>query len=167
MASLAERMEQRSGHGLAEIFADDPWSGLLTWDEVRQAPPEVHFGSHGVNHPLLSLVSPAVARQELVISREAIEFYTGRPCVHFAYPNGSFNIEVASLVRNCNYSSAVTTIAGLNRPGDEMLTLRRISFPRTDSQAGIIAAVSGLSSQWQKLSRTINYPHSESKKETR
>lgn len=159
MADLAERVEQYSGHGLAEVFANDPWSGVLTWDEVRQAAPEVHFGSHGVDHPLLSLVSPAVARQELIASRESIEFHTGRPCVHLAYPNGAFNSEVVSLVRDCKYSSAVTTIPGLNRPGDEMFTLRRIAFPGKPSHAGIIAVASGLSTQWQKVSKTICCPN--------
>ncbi len=167
MAGLTERMEQCSGHGLAEIFADDPWSGVLTWDEVRQAANEVHFGSHGVDHPLLSLVSPDVARQELVASRESIEFYTGRPCRHLAYPDGSFNHEVVSLARACDYSSAVTIIPGLNQRGNEMLTLRRIAFPRKHSNAEIIAAVSGLSSQWQKLSQTIRYPRGTSGKEVR
>lgn len=156
MEGLTERMEQCSGHGLAEIFADDPWSGVLTWDEVRQAATEVHFGSHGVNHPLLSRVSPDVARQELVTSRKAIELYTGRPCIHLAYPDGSFNHEVVSMARACGYSSAVTIIPGLNQPENEMLTLRRIAFPRKNSHAEIIAAVSGLSSQWQKLSQTIH-----------
>lgn len=144
MADLADRMEQRSGHGLAEIFDNDACS-VLTWDEVQKATPEVHFGSHGVDHPLLGLVPLDVARQELVASREIIELHTGRPCVDLAYPNGSFNNEVISLAKTCGYASAVTTIPGHNRQGDEMLTLRRFSFPRSRLPEGIIAAVSGFS----------------------
>lgn len=147
MANLSERLEQRSGHGLDEIFTNDPWSGILTWEEVRQAATEVHFGSHGVDHRLLGLIPPAVAHQELVDSREAIECHTDQPCVHLAYPNGSFNGEVVSLAKTCGYISAVTTIAGLNRLQDEMLTLRRISFPSNHLPAGIIATASGLSSR--------------------
>ena len=35
ITNLTERIEQCSGHGLAEIFANDSWSGVLTWDEIR------------------------------------------------------------------------------------------------------------------------------------
>lgn len=145
MANLCDRLEQRSGHGLGEIFSNDPWSGILTWEEVRLAATEVHFGSHGVDHRFLDLIPPALARKELVDSREAIECHTDQPCVHLAYPNGSFNGKVVSLAKTCGYISAVTTIAGLNRPQDEMLTLRRISFPGSHSSPGILVATSGLS----------------------
>jgi peptidoglycan/xylan/chitin deacetylase (PgdA/CDA1 family) len=155
MQNLAERIEQHTGHGLAEIFADDPWSGILTWDEVRQASTEVHFGSHCVDHPRLSLISPNEAMQELVDSRKVIEFHTGQPCTHLAYPYGSFNSEVISLAKACHYTSAVTTTPGLNRQGGDLLSLKRISFPRTQSQAGVIATVSGYFTLWQKL-RTKN-----------
>lgn len=158
MANLTERLEQRSGHGLAEIFANDPWSGVLKWDEIREvAALGVHFGSHGVDHPLLALVPVSRVRKELVESQKKIEYYTGRPCIHLAYPNGSFNQEVISLARDCNYTSAVTTLRGLNRPGDNMLALRRIPFPHAESPAEIIIAASGLSAQWQKVKKTSTF----------
>jgi peptidoglycan/xylan/chitin deacetylase (PgdA/CDA1 family) len=155
ITNLTKRIEQHSGHGLAEIFADDSYSGILTWNEVRQAASEVHFGSHSVNHFQLDLLPPEAAKQELIASREMIEFHTGLPCTHLAYPNGSFNDNVLSLVRDCNYCSAVTTSPGLNQRGDDLLLLRRFSFPYTYSAAGIIAAVSGLSSQWQKIGKSF------------
>lgn len=147
MADLTERMEQRSGQGLSEIFADDPWSGILTWDEIAQAASEVHFGSHGVNHSQLGLIPLDAARQELIASRESIEFHTGLPCNHLAYPNGSFNDDVIALARACKYSSAVTTIPGLNLLNSDILALRRIAFPRTDLPARVLTTVSGLSNR--------------------
>lgn len=159
MANLTERMEQCSGHGLSEIYADDSWSGILTWDEVRQAASEVHFGSHGVDHPQLALIPLDKAKKELIESRQAIEFYTGTPCSHLSYPNGAFNNDVISLAKTCKYSSAVTTIPGLNHLRDEMLTLRRFAFPRTDLPATILAAVSGLTNQWNKLHTATHYPY--------
>lgn len=149
--NLTERMEQRSGHGLAEVLANDPWSAVLTWDEVQKAASDVHFGSHGVDHPQLGLMPLDRARQELIESREAIELHTGMPCRHLAYPNGSFNEDTVSLARSCNYSSAVTTMPGLNRSREEMLTLRRLAFPHSDKPAKILTAASGLSPQWSKL----------------
>jgi len=152
MAELTERMEQCSGHGLNDIFADDPSSGVLNWNEVKRASTEIHFGSHSVDHSLLGLISPHMAKQELIASREEIEFHTGRSCTHLAYPDGSFNDTVLSLVRTCGYFSAVTDLFGLNRKGDEMLTLRRISIPNANSPAGIITAALGVSSLWHKIS---------------
>lgn len=165
MEDLIERLEQCSGRGLADIFADDPWSGVVTWDEVKQAAAEVDFGSHGVDHPLLALLSPTKAKQELADSRDAIEFHTGRPCRHLAYPDGSFNDTVLSLASECGYSSAVTIIPGLNRKGAELLTLRRIAFPHTQIPAAAIAAVTGLSNQWLKMSRTMHSPDFTRRKE--
>ena len=160
MTNLTDRIEQYSGHGLSDIFTNDPWSGILTWSEIQQAASEVHFGSHGVDHPQLGLLPLDKARQELIESREAIEFHTGMPCRHLAYPNGSFNKDTISLVKACNYYSAVTTISGLNRSREKMLTLRRFAFPHTDKPAGILAAVSGLSSQWNNLRNALHNPHS-------
>jgi peptidoglycan/xylan/chitin deacetylase (PgdA/CDA1 family) len=165
MKNLTDRMEQFSGHGLSDIFTNDPWSGVLTWAEIQQAAPEVHFGSHGVDHPQLGLIPLDIAKRELIESREAIEFYTGTPCRYLAYPNGSFNKNVISLAKTCKYSAAVTTISGLNQSKEEMLTLRRFAFPQIDEPAGILAAVAGLSSQWKKLRTTRHDPHSGNNRE--
>ena len=141
MTDLTERLEQHSGRGLADVFASDPWSGILTWDEVKQSASDVHFGSHTVNHAQLALIPLHTVRQELVASREAIEFHTGYPCTHLAYPNGSFNNDVITLTKTCNYSSALTTIPGLNRPGDNLMKLQRLTFPYHKTSAGILAEV--------------------------
>jgi peptidoglycan/xylan/chitin deacetylase (PgdA/CDA1 family) len=156
MANLTERMEQRSGHGLSEIFADDPWSGILTWDEIQQATSEVHFGSHGVNHSQLGMIPLDSARQELIVSREAIEFHTKIPCQHLAYPNGSFNNDLIALVKTCKYSSAVTTMSGCNQPGAEIFSLRRMAFPRHTSPAEILSVTTGLSTFWHKTRNTLS-----------
>jgi len=151
IGNLTERMEQRSGKGLTDILANDPWAGVLTWNEIQQAASEVYFGSHGVDHCQLGLIPPKAAKEELLASREAIEFHTGYPCRHLAYPNGSFNKNLLSLVKECNYLSAVTSVHGLNRQGAEMLTLRRIAFPRDCTPAGALAETTGLSTYWRKI----------------
>jgi peptidoglycan/xylan/chitin deacetylase (PgdA/CDA1 family) len=151
MENLTDRIENRSGPGLSEIFSNDSWSSILSWNEIRQAAHIVDFGSHGVDHPQLSLTPSTIVKKELLESREIIEFHTGHPCTHLAYPYGSFNNEVLSLAKHCNYSVAVTTISGLNQQGDDLLKLQRIAFPRIPSPPGILATVSGLSNQWQKI----------------
>jgi len=157
MASLTERLEQYSGRGLAEIFANDPWSGILSWNEIRKATTlGVHFGSHGVDHPLLGLAPLSIINEELVESQKMIEYHTGCPCTQLAYPAGSFNQDVISLAKTCNYTSAVTIIPGLNQRGDEALALRRIAFPHGGTPAEIIFAASGLSYHRQKFNGLLS-----------
>lgn len=151
VSKLIERLEQRAGHGLAERFADDPWSGIMSWEEVRQSASEVQFGSHGVSHLQLSLLPLDVAKREMLESREAIEFYTERPCAHLAYPNGAYNTQVIIKAKEALYSTAVTTIGGHNSKQGDLFALKRIAFPRTNSPAGIFSATLGL------VNRLANY----------
>lgn len=102
---------------------------LLTWQEVRaMVQCGCEMGSHTVTHAIMSALSREHAREELLNSQAAIEKETGRPCGHFAYPDGQLtDIDggCESLVREI-YSSAVTTEPGVNYPGCDLYRLRRI-----------------------------------------
>lgn len=148
--TLTERIEQHSGHSLLDVFENDPWSKVMTCEEVAHAPNDVSFGSHGVDHPILGLTSPEESLHQLRTSRDTIESITSKQCRHLAYPNGSYNNTILSMVKKCNYVSAVTTRTGRNKKGENMLTLKRIAFPSASSLPGNIAAVSGITSIWHK-----------------
>jgi peptidoglycan/xylan/chitin deacetylase (PgdA/CDA1 family) len=151
---LAAELEAESGRRLADIFERDPWSAVLTWDELRSADAaEVSIGSHTVDHVRLERVDPRIAADQLIRSRQAIETHTGRPCRHLAYPNGGFNADTVSTARACGYTAAVTTVEGSNRVGDDPLTLRRRPLPDTDDPTEILASVSGLSDLLSRLTR--------------
>jgi len=91
MGELAAELESESGQRLADIQADDDWSAIMTWQQVKTiGNGDVAFGSHTVHHIRLGLVDAEFARDELVRSKRDIEFHTGKPCLSLCYPNGSF-----------------------------------------------------------------------------
>ena len=146
MEGLAAALEAGSGRRLSDVFETDHWAGVASWAEVRAATgPDVTWGSHTVDHVRLGQAGPEVIRDQLARSRDMIEAATGAPCRHFAYPSGSVTPEAATLARQAGYTSAVTTKPGTNRRGDDLMTLRRIGLPDTDSELEVLAQASGLS----------------------
>jgi Polysaccharide deacetylase len=145
MEALAARLEEESGRRLADIFEQDDWSAVLTWEDIEDAAAgDVCIGSHTVDHIRLGVVDAATMAEQLTRSRQAIEAHRGEPCRHFCYPSGSFTRQAADAARACGYESAVTSEEGTNRAGDDVLTLRRIDLPANGSRTELLATVSGL-----------------------
>jgi peptidoglycan/xylan/chitin deacetylase (PgdA/CDA1 family) len=82
---------------------------LLRWTEVKEmSAAGVAFGAHTRTHPDLRSVASAVAGEEIVSSKKAIEDVVGRSVQSFAYPYGAYNEEVRRLVQ-MHFSVACTT----------------------------------------------------------
>ncbi len=144
LENIASFFESKSIRKIDDIFESDHWSVLLTWEEIEKSYHEgICFGSHTVDHIRLEFVDREMVKKQLIMSKEMIENVTGQHCDHFCYPNGSFNNDVAEIVKECGYLSAVTTVTGTNRVGDNPFTLRRISFPSSQHEIVNLAQVSG------------------------
>lgn len=142
MEALAAELESESGRGLSDVYDADDWTKVLSWEEVRSlADDGVTFGSHTVDHVRLALIGPQAARDQLLRSKKAIEKQTRRPCRLLSYPSGSFDARVAETARQCGYAGAVTTVAGLNRPGDDPMALRRISLSHEAGSTEVLWAL--------------------------
>lgn len=153
---LATALETESGCRLGDILEADAWTAPLTPAEIRNAANAgMSFGSHTVDHLRLALITPDVIEEQLVKSKHALEEWTGRPCRHFAYPNGSYSKEASRIAQASGYISAATASEGLNELGADVFALRRISFPNNGGTAETLAAVSGLS---EALSRMVPLP---------
>lgn len=88
---------------------------IMTWEQARSMDPElIQFGSHTVNHCILTVVPERMARFEIEESKRIIETELGRPVQHFCYPNGNFNDSIVFLVRKVAYQTACTTVQGKN-----------------------------------------------------
>jgi peptidoglycan/xylan/chitin deacetylase (PgdA/CDA1 family) len=102
----------------------------LSWDEVREmARAGIEFGAHTHSHPILSRLRPEDVRRELVRSKARIEEETGRPAIHFCYPNGrpcDIGAVAVEEAQRAGFVTAVTTDMGLNFPGADRFLLRRI-----------------------------------------
>jgi peptidoglycan/xylan/chitin deacetylase (PgdA/CDA1 family) len=94
----------------------------LTWDSVREMGAHgIEFGPHTRTHPILSRIGDAERlRDEIDGSRRRIEEETGKPAVHFCYPNGRYEDigqQVLEKVRAAGFETGVVTAEGLNFPG--------------------------------------------------
>ena len=99
---------------------------LMNWDELKALDPSiVSIGSHSLSHADLPHVDAERLEAELAISQAELQARLERPICDFAYPNGSYNDAVVSIVRRF-YRSAVTVNHGGIGPGNDVFTLERI-----------------------------------------
>lgn len=94
----------------------------MTWKQVAEMSAHgIEFGSHSVNHHLLTALPLEDATREIVDSASVLRSH---PDVNFtpvfSYPNGNVNDQICDLVREAGYRAAVSTdprVAGF-RPGN-------------------------------------------------
>ena len=127
-ADCHRRVEQLI-RALRPGLPERPKRFMLTWDEV-EALRGLGFsvGAHTVSHPILSRLTPDRAWREIQGSKAAIEKTLGLTVRAFAYPNGGpddYNETATRLVREADFTCAVTTRHGLNGSATPPLELRR------------------------------------------
>jgi peptidoglycan/xylan/chitin deacetylase (PgdA/CDA1 family) len=151
---IVAELEDQAEKKLTDIFEIDPWTALMTWEEVKKAAQNnVTFGSHTVDHVLLGKLEENIIREQLIMSKQSIENHTRTPCLSLCYPSGSFSSQAIDIAKQCGYTSAVTTMNGLNHPAKTSLfALFRNSFPSSEQDASILGGASGLISYLQKNS---------------
>lgn len=143
---LAVQLEAESGRALADIQADDDWSAIMTWKQIREVREDaVTIGSHTVDHIRLGLVEAEIARDQLERSKRDIEKHTGKPCLSICYPNGSFTEETVNIAREYGYLCGVTTEEGLNSLGDDVMKLKRTNLPTDVTPTSLLVHVCNLS----------------------
>lgn len=102
---------------------------LLDWEEIKEMKQSglIEFGSHTVNHSILSQLSIEEAQSEIRSSKEILEQYVGQVS-SFSYANGTerdFNESHIQIIKSLNYSGAVTTIHGRVSASDNPFKLHR------------------------------------------
>lgn len=106
---------------------------MLSWDEVKimAKEPNIEFGAHTVNHPILTKISKEEAEKEIIGSKLKTEAMINRPVNTFCYPDGQkedFNLTIEQILKENGFTCAVTTIEGKVKYGDNNFTLKRISL---------------------------------------
>jgi peptidoglycan/xylan/chitin deacetylase (PgdA/CDA1 family) len=111
------------------LLHEFPSLQMLTWEEVGQlAGAGGTIGSHGVHHEIHHANQPeAVRRRELTESKTELEQRLGRPCRHFAFPNGDFNQDSAAEVQAAAYDLAFTLEPRTILPGENPYLLPRLA----------------------------------------
>lgn len=86
----------------------------------------MEVGAHSRRHPHLSGCRDAELVDETAGSRAELEDLLGRPVSHFCYPYGDHDARVVEAVCCAGFRTAATTRWGRARPGDDLLTLKRL-----------------------------------------
>lgn len=128
---IAGILEENAGCRLVDTFRNDHSTGIMSWEEAKWVADQgVTIGSHTVDHVLMDRVDEDSAREQLAVSKKAIEQHTGKQCSYFCFPNGNWDNKAVNLLRETGFTAAVTTETGANLVGDELLTLKRFNFPK-------------------------------------
>jgi len=112
----------------ARLSAEMPDRAFLNWAEVQtMRDSEISFGSHTLNHVLLTHMQPAHAESEIRKSRRELQERLGADISCFSYPWGAANSFTRDVVKEAGYKYAVGTLPGLIRNGADLCLLPRIA----------------------------------------
>jgi len=121
---------------------------FLNWDEINEmSDHSISFGSHGLNHKILTKLSQEELIAELQGSMDCLVKKHISHVPILCYPNGTFNTLVINFVKEVGYRASVTTSFGVEELGRESLfELRRIGIHNdiTHRKALFFLRISGL-----------------------
>jgi peptidoglycan/xylan/chitin deacetylase (PgdA/CDA1 family) len=110
---------------ITDVVGQDNW--YLDWDQIREMQQGGFiFGSHTLNHVPLTTLSLDEARNQLIKSKEVLEWKLGTPVNSFAYPTGAYNKEVEGLVKDSGYETAFSVDFGRVSMKSDRYALERI-----------------------------------------
>jgi len=118
----------------------------LSSEELRVLATTADIGSHTRFHPVLTRCSDAECEREIAEARFEVEQLSGRPCLHFSYPNGNYGGREIGFLREAGYRSARTIEAGWNKAGADPYRLKILGLYRDDASVHRLCAdLGGLS----------------------
>jgi len=124
-------------NGEISLIPDPIWDAM-TWEQAREMADSglVEFGAHTCTHRFLTDLDDRAVRDEILLSRDQIEWRLGRPVKSFAYPNGQgADIPASALatVREAGFTNACSTFwRSRNTPAQRYL-LNRVMIARGDT----------------------------------
>lgn len=100
----------------------------LNWAEIIMLSNSglIEIGSHTLDHEQLNTLDSDSKRNQIQKSKHIIEQKIGKQVVSFAYPYGAFDSETIQLAREAGYTSAVSTIGGINQSTNLLFELQRV-----------------------------------------
>lgn len=108
--------------------------GYVTWDQLREMSAHgMSVQSHSRTHPFMSQCTPFQVKEELRLSKEAIERHMGKAVEVFAVPGGDWNEQCRLAAKECGYRAVCTSRPGINARKLELDELERLSVRRADA----------------------------------
>ena len=101
------------------------------------------IGSHTLSHPILTQCRKNVAKDEIEKSKKLLSEKLGIEIEHFAYPNGTWNLEIASFVESTGYKTGRTISPGLFKQGNSLFQLPCYGISDTASPGKALLQATG------------------------
>ena len=147
----ADRIRVLVANGMDPSRDVDADRQALTRDEAQAMTGIADFGSHTRFHPVLPTCTDEEAREEIELSKEEVEEFSGRGCTHFAYPYGAHGTRERELVVRAGYRTARTIEPGWNHAGSDRFVLRAFSLPDDASVNRLAAELVGAAFVWRLM----------------
>lgn len=99
----------------------------MGWDDIRKLVGSgvAEIGAHTIDHPNLVGLSVADQQKQIVDSKNVLENELGIKITTFAYPYGRYNASTVGIVKQAGFSTAVTTVGGVQQSLQNRYTLLR------------------------------------------
>jgi peptidoglycan/xylan/chitin deacetylase (PgdA/CDA1 family) len=108
---------------------DQNHRNVMNWSEISEMRlAGIEFGSHGMSHGILPLLTGEEIRWELRESKRLMEKNLGVSIDTFAYPNGDFDAAIATQVKEAGYRCGLATETNFKRADDDLFALPRIGI---------------------------------------
>ena len=121
-------------NNISNLYKEESNNMFLNWEQVNSLIESgMKIGGHTHSHVISSKVSPDEFKYELQTSNSLIELHTGVAPKHFAYPNGrqqDISLSSRDQLKEEGYISAVTTVEGANKVGDDPFLLKRFNVTK-------------------------------------
>jgi peptidoglycan/xylan/chitin deacetylase (PgdA/CDA1 family) len=168
--ALKKMPEEKRFHILQELIKKNfPGRDAMTVEQVTAVSksPYVTIGSHTQTHPILVNCHEKQVYEELKISRQKLEDWTGKEVVYFAHPNGDFGEREILLLKTLNYRLAFSSQPKYLTPEllKDNFSLPRFGFLEGASFAENICRITGV---WQPIMlKLIHHDFLRSKNKTK
>ena len=143
-------LEERAGFSPTRDYSASERQAL-TLEELACAMAWADIGAHSRSHPILTSCSDDVLEEEVAGSRRDLEAIIGGPCLHFAYPNGTYADREVDLVKGAGFASARTIDFGWNEAGTDRFRLKSVSVTGDASISVLLAQLSGAPARLNSL----------------
>lgn len=130
----------------------------LNWEELYrlQKTGLVSFGSHSVNHPVLTNCPEDMAWKEIIESKHLLECKLNVPVTHFCYPNGNCSAREKKMLRDAGYATGKTAQVGWIKvsTATDPYALPVLREPDNDNIYQLSYALAGFDVVRKRLSRS-------------
>lgn len=101
---------------------------FMDWNNVSKMTDLIKFGSHTMNHTILTEVNDQKIAEELNDSKKTLEGFLGQEIKYIAYPNGNYNPKIIDITKASGYALAFTTNRGYVEPNTNKFCINRINL---------------------------------------